>query len=74
MCDTMPYGDNDQSQPEECDGLDNDCDGFKDEDFETCLRSQQLWSTATMLQCSHGTPGCANYNAQSPVAIPDVRH
>jgi hypothetical protein len=32
-CSTDPGGSRDQSQPERCDGLDNDCDAATDEDF-----------------------------------------
>lgn len=36
-CSTSPSGTNDQSSPEVCDGLDNDCDGEEDEGFGTSV-------------------------------------
>gem|GEM_PF-1730366 len=61
MCDTMPYGDNDQSGPEECDGLDNDCDRSIDEDFETCCDVSNCGACNHACNVPNGTPGCANY-------------
>ncbi len=61
QCDTMPYGSSDESEPEECNALDDDCDGLTDEDFETCCDPNNCGACGHVCNVPNGTAGCADY-------------
>ncbi|RME25326.1 MAG: hypothetical protein D6806_08010 [Deltaproteobacteria bacterium] len=55
ICSTEPGGSQDQSQPEVCDGFDNDCDGDRDEDFgvgQPCQGTGACGEVEGVIECA----------------------
>jgi len=73
FCSTGPYGTEDKSQPEQCDALDNDCDGDTDEELTgpaelACPDTGVCGANWESLyaECAAGNWACASSDEESP--------